>query len=91
MTDKNLAVLQPYCENDMQLLKKISKSIFIKFNEPLSRADYDDFYSIANLTLWQACISYNPEMGVSFESFLYSCLQKSSRQNLHAGIGKKGF
>ena len=53
MAGVDLAVLQPYCENDMQLLKRISKSIFSKFNEPLAKADYDDFYSIANLTLWQ--------------------------------------
>ncbi len=54
MTSEALSVLQPYCENDMRLLKKISQSIFMRFNEPLTRADYDDFYSLANITLWQA-------------------------------------
>lgn len=82
MTSANLAVLQPYCDNDMQLLKKISKSIFTRFNEPLTSADYDDFYSIANMTLWQAYNSYNPDMGVSFDGFLRSCLQKKFKTEL---------
>ena len=82
MAGVDLAVLQPYCENDMQLLKRISKSIFSKFNEPLTQADYDDFYSIANLTLWQAYNSYNPDTGISFEGFLCSCLQKKFKTEL---------
>ncbi len=80
MAGVDLAVLQPYCENDMRLLKKISKSIFSKFNEPLAKADYDDFYSIANLTLWQVYNSYDPD--ISFEGFLYSCLRKKFKTEL---------
>lgn len=82
MTSESLSVLQPYCENDMQLLKRISKSIFMRFNEPLTRADHDDFYSIANMTLWQAYNSYDPDMGVSFDGFLRSCLQKKFKTEL---------
>lgn len=82
MGNQELAVLQPYCENDMKLLKRISKSIFMRFNEPLTKSDYDDFYSIANMTLWQAYNSYNPDMGVNFEGFLYSCLQKKFKSEL---------
>lgn len=52
MTNKDYALLQPYCENDMKQLKIVSRSIFMNFNEPLSNADYDEFYSIANMTLW---------------------------------------
>ena len=76
MDNKTLEVLQPYCENDMRLLKRISKSIFLRFNELLTEADYDDFYSIANITLWQACQTYNSNMGISFEIFLRTCLKK---------------
>lgn len=76
MDNKTLEVLQPYCENDMRLLKRISKSIFLRFNEPLTKADYDDFYSIANMTLWQACQTYDSNMGISFEIFLRTCLKK---------------
>lgn len=82
MSGKDLALLQPYCENDMKLLKKVSRSIFMKFNESLSNADYDDFYSLANLTLWKAYNSYDPDMGVCFEGFLHTCLQKKFKSEL---------
>ncbi|MCX4340819.1 MAG: hypothetical protein OSJ72_14395 [Lachnospiraceae bacterium] len=82
MTSADLSVLQPYCENDMQLLKKISRSIFMRFNEPLTGADYDDFYSIANMTLWQAYNAYDSDTGISFDGFLRSCLQKKFKSEL---------
>ena len=82
MSGKDLSMLQPYCENDMKKLKKMSKSIFLKFNEPLAKADYDDFYSLANLTLWQAYNSYDPDNGVCFEGFLHTCLQKKFKSEL---------
>ena len=82
MKSVDLSALQPYCENDMQLLKKISRSIFSRFNEPLTKADHDDFYSIANITLWQAYNSYDPDMGISFDGFLRSCLQKKFKSEL---------
>lgn len=82
MSGKDLSMLQPYCENDMKKLKKMSKSIFLKFNVPLTKADYDDFYSLANLTLWQAYNSYNPDNGVCFDGFLHTCLQKKFKSEL---------
>ena len=82
MAAKELTLLQPYCENDMRLLKKMSRSIFMKFNEKLTNADHDDFYSIANITLWQAYNAYKPDMGISFEAFLRSCLQKKFKSEL---------
>lgn len=82
MTSADLSVLQPYCENDMQLLKKISRSIFMRFNEPLTGADYDDFYSISLMTLWQAYNAYDPDTGISFDGFLRSCLQKKFKSEL---------
>lgn len=82
MTREALSVLQPYCENDMQLLKKISRSIFMRFNEPLAKSDHDDFFSIANMTLWQAYNAYDPNTGISFDGFLRSCLQKKFKTEL---------
>lgn len=82
MSGKDLSMLQPYCENDMKKLKRMSRSIFMRFNEPLTNADYDDFYSIANITLWQAYNSYDPDKDVSFEGFLYSCLEKKFKSEL---------
>ena len=82
MAGKDLSVLQLYCENDMRLLKKISRSIFMRFNESLTKADHDDFYSIANMTLWQAYNAYDPDTGVSFDGFLNTCLQKKFKTEL---------
>lgn len=82
MDKQQFDILQPYCENGMRLLKRLSQSIFMKFNEPLSKADYDDFYSIANLTLWQCYNSFDSAMGVNFEGYLYSCLQKKFKTEL---------
>lgn len=82
MTSADLSILQPYCENDMQLLKRISRSIFMRFNEPLAGADHDDFYSIALMTLWQAYNAYDPDTGISFDGFLRSCLQKKFKSEL---------
>lgn len=82
MSGKDLSILQPYCKNDMKLLKKVSRSIFMKFNESLTKADYDDFYSLANLTLWQAYNSYDPDNGVCFEGFLHTCLQKKFKTEI---------
>ena len=82
MKSADVSVLQPYCENNMQLLKKISRSIFMRFNEPLAGADYDDFYSIANMTLWQAYNAYDPDTGINFDGFLRSCLQKKFKSEL---------
>ena len=82
MAISGLAILEPYCEDDMRLLRKISNSIFRRFNESLAKADYDDFYSIANETLWKAYNAYNPDMGISFDGFLRSCLQKKFKTEL---------
>lgn len=82
MKNQDLSLLQPYCENDMRQLKRMSRSIFMRFNETLTNADYDDFYSIANITLWQAYNSYDPGMGVCFEGFLHSCLKKKFKSEL---------
>lgn len=76
MKSIDLTVLEPYCKDNMQLLKNISKSIFLRFNEPLTEADYDDFYSIANMILWQCYNSYSPDKGASFNTFLCTCLKK---------------
>lgn len=82
MSNQDFALLKPYCENDMKKLKQISRSIFMKFNEPISNADHIEFYSIANMTLWQAYNSYNPDMGIKFEGFLRTCLQRKFKTEL---------
>lgn len=82
MTDKDLEMLKPYCKNDMLLLKRVSQSVLLKFNEKVSDADKDDFYSIANTTLWTAYNSYDPETGINFHFFLRSCLYKKFAEEI---------
>ena len=82
MTDKDLEVLKPYCENDMRLLKRVSQSVLLKFYVTLADVDKDDFYSIANITLWKAYNSYDPESGISFHLFLRSCLYKKFAEEI---------
>ena len=91
MTSEALSVLQPYCENDMQLLKKISKSVFIRFHEPLAKADYDDFYSIASMTMGQAANAYTPDMGIRFDVFLRTCLNKKYSTEIRRRHRQKRF
>ena len=82
MVRSGLATLELYCENDMRLLKRISNSIFRRFNEPIAESDYDDFYSLANETLWKAYNAYDPDMGTSFDGFLRSCLENKFKSEL---------
>lgn len=82
MEKLDISVLEPYCKNDMKLLKNMSKSIFLRFSESLSEMDYDDFYSIANMTLWQCYNSYNPNKGACFNTYLYGCLQRKFKTEI---------
>ena len=58
-----------YSENNMQRLKYISYQIFSKFGG-ISEKDYDDFYSIANMVLWNDIQSFDESKGISFENIL---------------------
>lgn len=81
-TGVDSSVFEPYCKNDMRLLRSISKSIFLRLGESLTEAEYDDFYSIANITLFQAYNSYNPDMGISFDVFLRGCLKRKFKTEI---------
>lgn len=74
-------LINKYCGNDMKLLKKICYPIMIKFGG-LSESDYDDFYSIANITVWKAADVYDETDGTSFETFLIGCLIKKFKTEM---------
>lgn len=82
MTDAEFSRLEPYCKNNMSLLKAMTRGILKRFNEPISEADLDDFYSMANLTLWRASNTYRPTFDVSFNTFLNVCLDKSVKAEI---------
>lgn len=82
MTDEEYMRLEPYCLNNMRKLKAMTRGILKHFNEPVSESDLDDFYSMANLTLWRASNAYRPTFNVSFNHFLNICLDKSVKNEI---------
>lgn len=94
-------VVRKYCGNGMNLLKKICFPIIKKFGG-LCDLDYDDFYSIANETVWQAAImfqkdkendhDYDQHVDVrlrEFDVFLKICLLKKFKTEMTRKNRKK--
>lgn len=52
LSEEQMKMLEPYMRNNMQHLKKMTRSILSKTGEEIYDLDYDDFYSIANETAW---------------------------------------
>ena len=87
-------VVAKYCGNGMELLKRICYPIMMKFGwcEDLDR---DDFYSIANETVWQAAKQFQsnePDIDKkieSFEIFLRICICKKFKTEMTRKNRKK--
>lgn len=62
-----------YCLNEMRELKKLSRPILQRMSGVYQR-DYDDFYSLAQLTLLQVLDDYNGT--IPFDVFFRMCLLK---------------
>lgn len=82
MGEKDISIIEPYCRNEMSRLKGISNAILRQLNDSVSGVDYNDFYSLANLTLWQAYKSYDPALSNSFYSYLYGCIVRKFKQEI---------
>lgn len=68
-------VLNDYCGNGMLRLKKMCFPLITLFGG-ITDAEYDEFYSIANETVWTAALQYNEDENDSFDNFLRTCLLK---------------
>lgn len=68
-------VLNDYCGNGMLRLKKMCFPLITLFGG-ITDAEYDEFYSIANETVWTAALQYNADENDSFDNFLRTCLLK---------------
>lgn len=68
-------IMEYYCGNSMAKLKQISYPIFAKYGGIASK-DYDDFYSEANKTVWNAASIFDDAKGDDFEKFLKGCLSR---------------
>lgn len=66
-------IIKFYCDNEQRELKKIVYPIMLRL-DGISQMDYDDFYSLAALTLWQATKTYDTSKEVCFEIYLKVCL-----------------
>ena len=71
--DEISKVLEKYCGKEMVLLRKICDPMIVKFGG-ITEADYDDFYSIANETVWVAAKQFDDSVHDSFDTFLKGCL-----------------
>lgn len=82
LTDYQNKLIQPYLNNNMTLLKKITKNILNSIGIKINKVDYDDFYSIANMTLWQAIVEYDNSRICTFNTFLNDCLKNKFKTEI---------
>lgn len=74
-TEKQLAIIEEYCCNDMKKLKFICKPVMSLIGG-ISGKDYDDIYSLAQFLLYKCVKKYdeNNEKGASFNTFFRNIL-----------------
>lgn len=82
LTDYQNELMQVYLNNNMALLKRSTKNILNLIGIKINEVDYDDFYSIANMTLWQAIIEYDNSRTCTFNTFLNVCLMNKFKSEI---------
>lgn len=85
---KSQQILEEYSQNDMAKLKQISYKIFSKFGG-ISPKDYDDFYSIANFTLWNMTETFDETLGIPFHTYLIGGLTNKFKTEITRRNRKK--
>lgn len=78
MTEEQLATINEYCENDMSKLKPICHFVWGKKGIP--SCYHDDLYDDALNVLSESVITYNPDGGASFKTYLTN--------NIHMSFGQ---
>lgn len=82
MKDENIdAIVIYYCGDGMRRLRQICDPMIAKFGS-LSKVDYDDFYSIANETVWTAAKQFDDDIHDCFDIFLRCCLSKKFKTEM---------
>lgn len=66
--------IEKYCNNEMSLLKKVCYPIIAQFGG-VADFEYEDFWSIANETVWLAAVRFDDSIHDSFDNYLKGCLQ----------------
>lgn len=77
LNDEELMIVEDYCCNNMNKLKKICNPIVAKIGGT-SEKDYDDIYSLAQFLLYKYVKKYdkNNPNGASFNTFFYNILNR---------------
>ena len=75
MNDKQIALIDHYCSNNMKELKIISKCKFKNYNLPLS--EHDDLYDDAMFTLMESVLTFDDNKDASFATYLTNNIKKS--------------
>lgn len=88
-------VIEKYAMNEMKKLKVICFPILIKIGG-ISEIDYDDFYSIANETLWMAANNFDESKHDNFDVFLKGCIARRfktemTKRNREKRISRKNI
>lgn len=77
LTEKQLAIIEEYCCDDMKKLKRVCSPI-VSLIGGISRKDHDDIYSLAQFLLYKCVKKYdeNNEKGASFNTFFRNILNR---------------
>lgn len=66
-------ICNEYCGDEMVVLKKICLPIILQYGG-ITESEHDEFYSIANETVWRAAVMFNDNINDSFDKYLRECL-----------------
>lgn len=77
----NTSILNDYCDNNMQKLKRVCYPIMIKIGG-ISEKDYDDFYSIALEVLSDSFMRYDKAKNCQFETFLVGNIDRKFKSEI---------
>lgn len=73
--DKVEEICNHYCGNDMAILRRIVSKMMTQFGG-LCDAQYDDYLSVANETVYHAACSFNETENNNFDYYLKSCIER---------------
>ena len=78
MTEEQIAIINEYCKDDMKMLKQIC--YFVWGKKGLPTCYHDDLYDDAMNVLSESVITFNPDGGASFKTYLTN--------NIHMSYGQ---
>ena len=78
MTEEQIGIINEYCEDDMRKLKQIC--YFVWGKKGLPNCYHDDLYDDAMNVLSESVITFNPDGGASFKTYLTN--------NIHMSYGQ---